>query len=313
MIKFPTTLVFIDDHKEFLEGLKVLLEPMHNSMVFFSNPLEALDFINSDDSLQVHQGDFWESYDESPENDNDSLARLKHSHTRNIIKNPKRFRQLSCVISDFDMMEMDGIELFSKITHPHIRKILLTGVASHEYGITAFNSGSINQFLQKDNPFLYQILQPTIQDQEKSFFMNFNFQQRENRGLEELLKAFEKEKTIVEKYCIDPLGSKLLINNKGEQWVLGVFSEEALSSQLTQARDFNAPQTVIDVLEQKKKAFSFYSLNNEAPIPEVSVWENHMHPIDYVQADDVYYSLFKVKAPEKVTNFQDYLSSEKES
>ncbi|BBO82915.1 hypothetical protein DSCO28_34810 [Desulfosarcina ovata subsp. sediminis] len=60
-------------------------------------------------------------------------------------------REVSIVISDFNMPQMNGLELLKtiKTRHPHILTIMLTGQAEIQVAIQAINEAGVYKFIQK--------------------------------------------------------------------------------------------------------------------------------------------------------------------
>ena len=62
------------------------------------------------------------------------------------IYNSERFAQISVVITDYAMPEMDGVDFLRQIKHSEIKRILLTGVADEKIAVKAFNWGTYRPF-----------------------------------------------------------------------------------------------------------------------------------------------------------------------
>lgn len=60
-------------------------------------------------------------------------------------------REVSLVISDYNMPEMDGLSFFKavKAQHPHILSIMLTGQAEIDVAIQAINEAGVYKFIKK--------------------------------------------------------------------------------------------------------------------------------------------------------------------
>jgi DNA-binding NtrC family response regulator len=60
-------------------------------------------------------------------------------------------REVSLVISDYNMPEMSGLEFFKTVKHlyPHLLTIMLTGQAQLEVAVQAINEAGVYKFIQK--------------------------------------------------------------------------------------------------------------------------------------------------------------------
>lgn len=60
-------------------------------------------------------------------------------------------REVSLVISDYNMPQMNGLEFFKtvKVLYPHILSIMLTGQAEIEIAVQAINEAGVYKFIQK--------------------------------------------------------------------------------------------------------------------------------------------------------------------
>ena len=60
-------------------------------------------------------------------------------------------REISLVISDYNMPKMNGLELLKKVQvkYPHILAIMLTGQAEIEIAVKAINEAGVYKFIQK--------------------------------------------------------------------------------------------------------------------------------------------------------------------
>ena len=69
------------------------------------------------------------------------------------IYNKDRFNDVSVIIVDYYMDEMNGIEVCETLSKHPAKKILLTGGADKEnIAIDAFNKGIIHRFINKTDP-----------------------------------------------------------------------------------------------------------------------------------------------------------------
>src|SRR5206468_8133381 len=82
-----------------------------------------------------------------------------------------RFRDVSVVIIDYHMQEINGIDVCKELINHPSKKILLTGSPDKDkIAIDSFNSGIIHRFINKADPdFLPQLKQAIAQLKETYF------------------------------------------------------------------------------------------------------------------------------------------------
>lgn len=117
---FPTTILFVDDNKNFLKSTKLNLKSNYNSFVFLDDVKQTIDYINN-------------TYKPAPYpkryiNYMDGEGYAHHAIDINLyelpneVYNDKRFEQISCVVVDYDMPGMDGLEFCKQINDKTFRR-----------------------------------------------------------------------------------------------------------------------------------------------------------------------------------------------
>jgi CheY-like chemotaxis protein len=260
--KCPTKILLIDDNKRYLENLHINLEKSDHTYSLFNNPLDALEYLN----IQ-YEPDYWtdrfitqssnpcRSYEEW--NLNFQLYHLPLE-----IYNPKRFEQISCIVVDYSMPGMNGIELCRKIKNPFIKKILLTGDADEQIAVEAFNSGIIDYFIPKATPLVYQKLDDAIKRLSIKYFVDlsstaYNIVVRNNlntsalieSNFSKLLRHNIKKYNIVEYYLFESFGCYIMLDAKGKSYGFFIYPESDIK----------------DVLDDIKETSSWRDFFNSSP------------------------------------------------
>jgi len=140
----PTTWVVVDDEERFLASFKAYL-PKNQPVVMFESPLDALKRLTQS---QIEAF----SIEESLGDDEDVVVHFSLDSICRFLLREDRFSQVSVVVSDYAMPDINGIELFEELRNPHIKRILLTGVADEKLAVAAFNDGLIDRFVLKGDP-----------------------------------------------------------------------------------------------------------------------------------------------------------------
>jgi len=163
----PTDIVVIDDDKQMLQTLSRRLNLEKITHTTFADPREGLHHINTDQYRKslvnrltiIDEGrEFPDSVSFNP------LVFLKEA------QQPQRHSQVSVLIIDYEMPGINGLEVCHQIENPHIRKVLLTGVADENLAIEAFNNGLIHQYIRKhDDDFVKKMLS-TIKNAQYEYF-----------------------------------------------------------------------------------------------------------------------------------------------
>src|SRR6056297_158781 len=124
---FPTSVLFVDDSRNFLLNFTLQLNEDIAFEVKYS-PYEALDIIHAREQTLLANND--------PQNEStrfnhltfdSKLANSAISEIGKEIYNPLRFSEISVVVVDYEMPGMNGLEFISKMENSRIKRILLTG------------------------------------------------------------------------------------------------------------------------------------------------------------------------------------------
>ncbi|MBX9697581.1 MAG: response regulator, partial [Alphaproteobacteria bacterium] len=194
----PAEVILVDDDIAFLESAELHLTSLNVTLKAFNTPLESIDHIEKHDKINIHK----------------NLDKIPLQ-----IYSSKRFQQISTIIVDYDMPGMNGLEVCRQITSPYIQKIMLTGAATTDIAVDAFNEGIIHQFIQKDDPDAFTKLETSIaKAQERyhelkshDFVKQLYAEHPEVAVLKDpvFMEFFEKllqEKQVTEYYLLDTMG-----------------------------------------------------------------------------------------------------------
>ena len=172
---YPTTTLIIDDEPLLLESIESTLS---NTTLCksFHNTKSALEYaqtsnkhyLDIEDFLSTHSND----YEFSQIIQGDIFVRLKASYWFHMIQSDTRFSELSVAIVDYYMPFMNGIDLCRKLKHLPMKKIMLTGLASKELAVEAFNEKIIDSFILKQDVNLVEKLSEEIKELQKEYFID---------------------------------------------------------------------------------------------------------------------------------------------
>jgi len=246
---YKTTVVLIDDEQHFLDALtqSIPASLRHNT---FTDPISALAHINN-----LYQ---------PPKAQSDNLFFNIGNKQYDYMK----YDELSVVVVDYDMPEMNGLDFCLRIENPSIRKVLLTGAASLTNVVDAFNNGTIHYYLDKKTPELGNRLSEVVIAMQKSYF-------QESLELEALVKEPFSDIFLDQKFsdyfqsvCNDynvhehyfnPKTSSFTLCSSVQELILVVVDDEQQQEHMTIISEEEGPNTWIEKLRSRKYAPFFIS------------------------------------------------------
>lgn len=272
---YPSTWLWIDDDRNALKSMTLVFEDQGNILPFqsakscleflskYEPPLTSQTFLKS---ITAH-----ESYGSLRKNPIDfdittiaNLADVKNRHD-----------EITVMVIDYHMPEMDGFELAKATQHLPIQKILLTGKAQESDAVAGFNDTLIHRFVQKAEEKQFEKLSSYLKELSLQYFEKLTYPLLANLETEiltplsdpifiDFFKGFCDQYKITEYYLVDKQGSFLCIDEKNNKSCLVVISDEAIENWLflnskepgLSANDLNA------IIERKK--IPFFGVGKEA-------------------------------------------------
>ena len=297
---FPTTAIFIDDDGDFLNNFIIDLNERLPYRLFVS-PLEALKVITErKPSAEEREKCFLESDDVCYESDNQEILRLNLNGLRNTMFDDKRFAQISVAVVDYEMKEMNGLDVCRSLEGKQIKRILLTGIADEQTAINAFNEGIIERYLLKKDGNVFEKFHQYIDVLQKDFFSTL-FQSLDeglvtdsvafyhDPHVRELLLATCKRLDIVEYYLSRHPKGFFLIDLQGKPYFLLLQCADEMDCHTMVAEDQSAPTKMIEQLESKKWVPFFPTRENHYERKEFPNWESYLHPAKPLSGNEYYY------------------------
>ncbi len=285
----PTTVVLVDDNENFLKSFSLQL-PEDLSWMTFTSARSCLEFLNRPSPRESLEKLCLSLHNSQPGR-NHNLIRMDFTLIEQEISNPSRFTDISVLIVDYDMPEMDGLELCRRIENPRIKKILLTGVADEKIAVNAFNDGLIDRFFMKNEPDIGETLNMAIQAMQRAYFKNISTVIQNALALKapdflydpEFIAFFEKfyrENRIVEYYYVEDPRGILLVGDNGSLTRLVVFSESELEQALFQLRGCNAPEYIIRKVSSNEWIPCLWGLPDHPAEQEDFDWDEFIYPAE---------------------------------
>lgn len=285
----PTTVLLLDDDSLFLDSLMSTLSHQASTFLAFDSPQLATKFLTE----SYKPNPFINRYLESS-NSVDYQKQSIKINVRDLYKeafNPDRFKQISTLIVDYNMPGMNGLEFLGNFRDEGFQKILLTGKADEHVAVEAFNQGLINQFIQKQNKNLLEILNTAIYQSQINYFSNLSkfilnsiLKNKDEPTalalpqLQTILFDVFKKYNIIESYLFEYQGSFFLISNEKKIFALFTKSKDQLEAFYLEAKDEPSVSNALkEDLKNYKKMLCYPVLGTNA-FPEPSDWEEFIFP-----------------------------------
>ena len=92
---------------------------------------------------------------------------------KNQIYNPDRFKHIAIAIVDYDMPKKNGLEFIRELNDSQLKVIMLTGKATQDTVIKAFNDKEIHRYVSKGDPD-YKKVSQYVRELQVEFFFDFS-------------------------------------------------------------------------------------------------------------------------------------------
>lgn len=165
---FPSTVMFIDDKRSFLYNLSLGL-PKDIAYEMYNSPLHALKVLEStsyqDEAIRKRA--IAGTVHPSGEPLTDFAFEGSADAVSHEVYNQLRFQEITVVIVDYNMPDMNGLEFCKKIDRQWVKLILLTSQSDSNLAIDALNRADIDYYIQKQQPNLGEIVSDQVHKLQK--------------------------------------------------------------------------------------------------------------------------------------------------
>lgn len=263
LFSYPATVVWVDDDPLFLASVNLLLKNSYTTT--FSSPEQSINFFQQYKPF-LQKINFVRGYTEVDSYDmlNHMPVDLNVSALRELYTSSERNKEVTVLVTDYNMPSMNGIELCRALRGLPMKKILLTGAADYQQAVAAFNEGLIDCFIQKDSQTLVQDILFHLGRLSQQYFV-----ERSRQLLNHLetdyplplsdsifISFFEewcKKNKIQEYYLIDKHGNFLLINKEGKKSYFIVHTERTLNNFIELHQDDKEGVHFVRAVESREK------------------------------------------------------------
>lgn len=319
---FPTTTIIIDDET-------LLLESLQNNLgddllcKCYSNALEALADIENQSKNTLQVENFFSAHqnihDLDAHDQGDMFLKVKSTYWFPILQHKQRFSETSIAVVDYSMPSMDGFELCRRLKQLPMKKIMLTGLASKELAVQAFNEKIIDSFILKQEDDFINKLKSEIETltdeyfQAKTLPLKLAFSLQETRFIAdpEFQKIFQKikeQKNIVEYYVNSQPPGILMFDNNGKPYMLVIYDNERIRAHYEIAEELQAPPALLAAIAHKKVLPLFPTSTGYYDIMLFQNWEKYVYPAIPVNEDAGIYLAELRNADFVLEHLKDFMS-----
>jgi CheY-like chemotaxis protein len=284
LVYYPTTIHWIDDDPLFLNSVTTSVKTTHKLQTSAS-PTESLSYLKNQKpvlaglpqfSADTHHNDYGLNHHIPTDLHLLSLSEL--------MKHPKKGEDVSVVVVDYNMPNMNGLDFCKALQDSPIKKILLTGEMDQRTAIEAFNEGIIDCFLQKDSPnmvndleyFIETLAQEYFTDITKPMLAHLECEEKSPLTDNEFIDFFnhwKKSNGAVEHYLIDKNGSFVAIDAKDKTQFLVIHTDKTLDSFANLHDDTDQNELLSQVRNREK--IPFFGIGKEAWEFETKTWGDY--------------------------------------
>lgn len=312
---YPTTVMLIDDDAKYLRVLEDCMEGPYKS---FTRPYEAVKFLSQANFSSLEK---LCAKDRGVSDHDTNMIQVDLTKVSDCLYNPKRFEEVSVVVVDYQMPGINGVEFCKNIRSSHFKIIMLTGEATLDLAVEAFNDSIIDKFIQKSAPDLDDALPKAIAEMQfKHFqdssayvinsFMNSDdalphFLQNEDFVI--FFKSVLRKNQVVEYYILNYYGDFIMLTEGGKVLYFTVRDDETFEQSIrldAESAYFEEPSPEAEVLyeaiKKKEKMPFLWGLKEHSDFMSWPVFAVETEACD---GRAFYYALIKEDALDRGLNF----------
>jgi CheY-like chemotaxis protein len=318
---FPTTVAFVDDSAPFLANLSLQLNPQLAFKLFHSS-FAALSTLNHEYAATPIDADLFSLYRHREDAGfADHVIQVSLDKIHREVHNADRFAQVSVVVVDYDMPEMNGLEFCHQLKNTAIKKILLTGKADEQLAVQAFNAKTIDRFIRKQDSNAMALLNDAIVELQQEYFQHMVHMLSRTLSMgthvflrdpavAQRIQEIQQTLGIVEHYLACAPHGLLMFDAAGTAYLLLVQDAASMHEVYEIAYDQGAPDALLTQLRSGRCVPYFWKTEGHyAPI--YSDWQACLHPATEIQGKDGYlYAVLKNPEgfnPQYLVSYNDYL------
>lgn len=325
---FPTTLLVLDDDQDLLDSVQYALSSRYGTY----KCLCTSDLKKAHHILDQNRGwtkSLLEKGVEQVFHEEDPAlfsVTMDVSRLKKQIYNPERFKSIAIVIVDYDMPKKTGLDFIREVNDPQLKVIMLTGKATQDTVIKAFNDKEIHRYVSKGEPDYLKKVSQYVNELQTEFFLDFSkfildsIKESENavfqnKSFIDLFNKVVRENEIVEYYLLDESGSFLMLDAEGKNQIWLIIKSKSDFSYFYEIVENDAdllPRETLKKLKERKILTHFKTFKeSSAPVDSWHFLE--AQPLD--EKKEFYYAIakndkhFQMKRSD-IKSYQEFLNQE---
>lgn len=299
----PSSIVIIDDDALFLETIKFSLSDAFPCETF-ADPKHAIQVLHQRQSTIRTLSHFVVPIESAPDlhaiEPGDQFVHLRTSGIAGLVTDPARFSQVSVVVVDYDMPGINGIQLCRQLADLPVRKILLTGKATIDTAVRAFNERIIDGYIAKQDATLATRLKTEIRALQTTYFKRIAEPLQSILGLDatrfitdpaidDLFAAECQAHNIVEHYIMAEPPGILMASSRGDPFVMIIHSEQDMAAQVEILAAQQAPDDLIRALAARAVVPVFPTPSGLYVQSLETTWRKHVWPVRTLRGREQWY------------------------
>lgn len=324
---FPTTLLVLDDDRELLENIQyVFLDKYKRKCICISDHHAAHDILNKNRGWTKSLLEKGVSQVHAEGDPSTFSVSLNVSLLKKQIYNLDRFKHIAIAIVDYDMPTKSGLEFIQELNDPQLKVIMLTGKATQDTVIKAFNNKEIHRYVSKGEPdYLKKVFQ-YVNELQTEFFLDFSkfildslkeseYKIFQNKSFIDLFNKIAQENEIVEYYLLDESGSFFMLDAAGNNQIWLIIKSKSDFRHFYELAQNDSDLVSAETLKKLKtrKILTHFKTFKESSSPANSWHFLEAQPLD--EKKEFYYAIakndkiFQMK-PSDIKSYQEFLNQE---
>lgn len=288
----PTQIVMVDDNLSFLENIRLTIQDYKN-IILFSNPVSAINMLSKYQS-KLREIDITCNLD-CDEIDEENALALDYQKLGKYIDCSD---EISVLIVDYSMPEMNGIDFLTQLKFMPAKKIMLTGEADNKIAVDAFNAGLIDKFIIKNGSKINETLCNYVNDLKMEYFLEMGLNRivsvnslaKDSPNYIKLVNNWIKSNSIIRFYQIDRFGSLFGLDKNNNSQCFYLLDQKGFEAYHEIAESQKADSAILSDLSHKIK-MPVFTTDESLRMP-ADEWRKLLHSVEdsfNFEANNYYY------------------------